>query len=103
VKFKSLAVNEYFPVLVTTGSVITWALNSIEELKCWDISELSSEDCRIDIAVAPTKIATITTNNLDFLKHSGIRTKAPIHIRHADTALCIKAPPHRATPRAIAL
>ena len=99
---KSRDVNVYLPVLVKAGSVVICAENSIVELKCCVISERSSDDCLIDIAVAPTIIAITTTNNLDFLKHSGIRINAPIQTRQLETALCNNAPDHSAAPRASA-
>lgn len=99
-KFKSLDVKVYLPVLVLAGSVMICAENSIVELTWWVISDRSNEDCLIDIAVAPTRIAITTTSNLDFFKHNGMRMTAPIQIRQLETALCSNAPHHSAEPKA---
>ena len=99
----NLAVNEYLPEMLWLGSVITWAVNLTCESKYCAIAELSKDACRIDIAVAPTRMARIKTKNRAFLKPIGIRINAARQIRHGETALCARAPHQIATPRATAL
>jgi len=82
---------------------MTWAVKFTCESKCSAIAEFSREAWRIDIAVAPTRIATIKTRNRALRSPMGISMSAAKQIRHGETALCNKAPHHRATPSATAL
>ena len=67
------------------------------------MEECSSDTWRIDIAVAPIRIATIKTSKRAFRKPKGINMSEAKQIRHGEAALCNKAPHQRAAPRAIAL
>jgi hypothetical protein len=101
----SRAEKEKLPEAVLLGSVLTCARNETSEPYRFDIAELSRDTCRIDIAVAPIKSAIVMTARRRFprIKEKAIANTAIAAIRHGDTALCKRAPPHTAPPRAIAL
>ena len=91
------------PELVTLGSVTTCAMKSICESKWRVTTEPSRDACRRDIAVAPTRMATMKTMNRPLRNPNGIKSSETMQTRQGDTALCNKAPDHKAVPRANAL